>query len=127
MRIFSTRGWESSLLKGPHSAGVSEVTWSPDSKYLLSASDDCTTVIWSVEKARPVRTLEGHKNAVMCGKYSPAGNLIATGSFDETIFFWDVRAGNPIRNIKAHSAPVTGLDFSATDQQLVSCSYDGLW
>lgn len=31
-----------------HTKGISDVNWSADSRYVCSASDDCTVMVWSV-------------------------------------------------------------------------------
>jgi COMPASS component SWD3 len=33
-----------------HTGGISDIAWSSDSKFLCSASDDTTIIVWNVEK-----------------------------------------------------------------------------
>ncbi len=44
-------GKQVAMLEG-HTAGLSDVAWSSDSKYLCSGSDDTTIKIWDAEKVK---------------------------------------------------------------------------
>ena len=44
------------LIEG-HSASVRGVAWSHDSSKLLSCSDDCSSVLWSLESSDPLMIL----------------------------------------------------------------------
>ena len=113
------------ILRG-HTKGISDINWSPDSRYLCSASDDTTVMIWSVANAKCVRILRGHSNVVFCAAFSPLGTIVASGSFDETIRIWDIKNERCIRAISAHSDPISCLSFNGDGTILASCSYDGL-
>lgn len=91
-----------------HTLGVSDVSFSSDSCFLASASDDKTVRIWEIQGAPQagsnqiggekvegsVRVLRGHEGAVFCVGWNPRGDLVASGSMDETIRVWDVQKGS---------------------------------
>lgn len=80
-----------------HSAGVNDISFSPDSSFLASASDDKTIRIWEIDGADvndgSVRVLRGHLSAVFCVGWNPRGDLVASGGMDETVRVWDVQKG----------------------------------
>lgn len=52
VRIWNVRdGSLEKLLRG-HKEGISDVAWSTDSKYLVTASDDHTLIVWDFDKVR---------------------------------------------------------------------------
>lgn len=109
-----------------HSRGINEVSWSPSSGYVATASDDKTCRLWDAATGEAVVEFRGHSNFCFSVKFNPPANLLATGSFDETVKLWDVRTGDCISTIPAHSDPVTSVDFNRDGTCIVSGSHDGL-
>lgn len=110
-----------------HLAGISTISWSPDSRYLASGSDDKIIRIWDLSTGKSLPSpLVGHHNYVYSLAFSPKGNMIVSGSYDEAVFLWDVRTARLMRSLPAHSDPVSGTDFVRDGTLIVSCSSDGL-
>ena len=108
-----------------HTKGISDICWFPNGKYVCTASDDFSCIVFNTETGSKERILTGHVNFVFCVDVSSDGGLIATGSFDETIILWSSRSGNIVRKLPAHSDPVTCVCFSQDGSLLASSSYDG--
>lgn len=72
-----------------HDADVAGIAFSPDGKYLASASLDKTIGIWNVTHGRRIASLKGHEGGVLCVAFSPDGKLLASGSADTMILVWD--------------------------------------
>jgi WD40 repeat protein len=68
---------------------VSSLSFSPDGKYLASASWDGLVMIWDFVSGVVVETLKGHYFEVLSVKFSPDGKTIATASSDCTIKIWE--------------------------------------
>lgn len=98
--------------------GITEVTVSPDSKFIATGCLDNITRIWSIEgilaeastlnntaNADPViieditATLVGHTDSVYSVSFSPDSKLIYTGSLDRSVRIWKFLDGDsPLKN-----------------------------
>ncbi|KAF5658363.1 G-protein beta WD-40 repeat-containing protein [Fusarium heterosporum] len=83
--------WDSHLqtLEG-HSGTVKSLSYSPDGKFLASASDDRTVRVWNATSGTHLTTFEGHTKAIWGVKYSPDGLFLASRSADHTVRIWDM-------------------------------------
>ena len=79
-----------SVFRG-HSNWVRGVAFSPDGKFLATASQDNTARVWEVASGACVATLEGHSHRVTGVAFSPVdGKFLATASDDKTARVWEV-------------------------------------
>ncbi|MEL6945032.1 MAG: hypothetical protein AAFO82_20435, partial [Bacteroidota bacterium] len=56
-----------------HSDYVRSVSYSPNGRFLASASNDKTIKIWETSSGKLIRTLKGHSDYVRSVSYSPNG------------------------------------------------------
>lgn len=85
-----------------HTSTVSSVTFSPDGKYILSASHEGTAKIWSAETGEIVRTLKGHNDVVFSAAYSSDGTHIVTAGSDRSARIWDARGTTQKNAFRPH-------------------------
>ena len=83
-----------------HSGAVRSVTFSADSKFLLTASDDKTLKVWSLPTRKFQCSLSGHSNWVKSGVFSPDTRLALSGSDDKTVRLWDLAKRKSVRSAK---------------------------
>jgi WD40 repeat protein/nucleoside phosphorylase len=86
----ATDALQRSLLEGLD-ACVTCIAFSPDSQ-LLAIGSFKSIQLWSPERGKPLRTLDGHSHWVNGVAFSPDGKLLATASSDCTIRLWSVAA-----------------------------------
>lgn len=72
------------VLRG-HFSEISDLCWSRDEKYLVTASIDNTAILWNIEKGENIQRFEGHKNYVSGVTIDPFMNYIITQSTDKTV------------------------------------------
>ena len=95
-----------------HSGPVYSVSFDPLSgsiappKYLLSASADATTRLWSLDTMTNVVAYRGHQNPVWDVKWSPMGVYFATGSRDRTARLWSTDRTSCLRIFAGHLSDV---------------------
>lgn len=109
-----------------HTAGVSDVSFSPNGKYLASCADDETVRIWNVGTRETIRILRAHTYHVTSVRFHPKGSILVTGSSDENVRIWDIKRGKCLRTLSAHSDPISCVDLSFDGTIVASGSYDGL-
>ncbi|OQE12757.1 hypothetical protein PENFLA_c063G02943 [Penicillium flavigenum] len=123
--------WSAELqaLEG-HSNWVQSVAFAPDSRLLVSGSDDNTLRLWDTVTGRLQQTLEGHSHFVQSVGFSPDGRLLVSGSYDSTVRLWDTVTGRLQQTLEGHSHFVQSVAFSPNGRVLASGSDDNtirLW
>lgn len=88
------------IFKGHHS-DVTDLSWSPDSRFLCSASVDCRVLVWSLEEETPVHTLEGHAAWVSSVDWDPCGEFIASVAKDNTLKLWSTSSFACAKTVEA--------------------------
>ncbi|WVQ93920.1 hypothetical protein IAU59_000998 [Kwoniella sp. CBS 9459] len=83
-----------------HNKSVRTITWSPDSQWLYSGSDDHLIVLYDVRAGSKsgsggagegaVAMMQGHQSWVLKVDASPDGKLLGSGGADSLIKLWDV-------------------------------------
>lgn len=102
-----------------HDSWVRAVAWSPDGRYISSASKDGTVQIWEATNGRRVLVYHGHKADVFTVAWSSDGLHIASAGMDETLQVWEAFSGTHVctRSLKSAAQSVAwspGAQFIAT-------------
>ncbi|ADG69269.1 Serine/threonine protein kinase-related protein [Planctopirus limnophila DSM 3776] len=125
----STTYQEIATLSG-HERFIDDISFSPDSQRIASASNDMTARVWDVAKAKQICLFKGHNKLVMSVAFSPDGNRVASGGDDKTARLWDARTGQELMTFNGHEAVVSALQFSKDGTLLATGSWDStikLW
>jgi periodic tryptophan protein 2 len=109
-----------------HSASVSTVEFAKQGQVLFSASLDGTVRAFDLVRYRNFRTFTSPTPVQFCSlAVDPSGDVVCAGSLDTfEIYMWSVQTGKLLDVLSGHSAPVSGLAFSPTGNQLASSSWD---
>jgi|GEM_PF-4499478 len=108
-----------------HKDRVNAVTFSHNTAYFVSASDDRTAIIWDRNTQAPIHILNLHTDWVSDVDISPDNSLIATASFDQEIHIWKRETGDRISTLSKHTGPVISVEFSPDGKFVLSASQDG--
>ena len=111
-----------------HRAAVNQVSFSPDGKKLVTASEDGTAKVWVLQEgpiASPEKTLT-HGSSVFSAEFSPDGQYVATASRDLRARVWDAETGDPVSPPLQHSGSVDYAKFTSDGRQVITQSPDML-
>jgi WD40 repeat protein len=113
-------------------ARVSAVAFSRDGKWLVSAHDQGTVLLWDAATATEVRSFKGHEGMVHSVALSPDGKLLVTGGIDRTIRVWDVATAKELRHLGELADSIKCVAFSPDGLTVAACcgDYEGtvyLW
>ncbi|MEQ8626742.1 caspase family protein [Ekhidna sp.] len=114
------QSFQAVIQKG-HGEAVKSARFTPDGKYLISASRDKTIKIWDALSGKEIRSLFGHNHTV--NGFSLYGNTLASSSADGTAGVWDISTGEMLWRSEKFRDYVTSIDFSSDGKLLAIGSY----
>jgi WD40 repeat protein len=112
------------VLRG-HKEAVYGVAFSPDGKFVLTASGDPSIKVWQLPDGKEVKTFSGpngHKQIVLAVAVSPDGTEFATAGADNSAKIWDFPSSKHLREFaqgdlgKAVAASNDGTRIAAGDK-----------
>jgi WD40 repeat protein/serine/threonine protein kinase len=108
-----------------HRGQVWSVAWSPDGRYVASASDDGTARIWETASWRLVRTFRLSTVFKKGVSWSPDSQWLAWGACadDSAVYLWDVRS-DEVKSLRGHTSSVWTVAWSPDGKSLASAGID---
>jgi len=108
-----------------HQQAVNHISFSPDGRYIASASFDKKVKIWDGKTGRFLSTLVGHVGAVYMVAWSPDSRLLVSASKDSTLKLWDAAKGAKAKEtLPGHFDEVYALDWAPNGTSVASGSKD---
>ena len=108
-----------------HEGRVTDVAFSSDGKWIVTASDDKTARIWDAATSEVLHVLRGHTQAVLCARFSNDGKRVITGSDDTTARLWNAATGESLNiTLAGHTASVTSVAFTPDGFRALTGSKD---
>jgi ribosome assembly protein 4 len=112
-----------------HQQMVSHVCFSPDARYMASASFDKKAKIWDGKTGKFIATCTGHVGSVYQLCWSADSTFLVSASKDSTLKLWNTKGEAANKNkamhtLAGHEDEVYALDWSPNGSTLASGSKD---
>eukprot|EP00210_Caulerpa_lentillifera_P000986 g950.t1 len=95
-----------------HMQLINQVQFSPDGRWIISASFDKSIKVWDGVKGTFYASLFGHVGPVFQVSWSPDSRFFVSGSKDSTLKVWDVKKKKLAEDLPGHADEVYSVDWS---------------
>jgi tRNA A-37 threonylcarbamoyl transferase component Bud32 len=107
-----------------HKGRIAALAWSPDGKYLASASYDKTVRVWQAAHGQHYLVYRGHSGRVNDLSWSPDSKYLVSASDDQTVQIWDVTTGKAVYTYRDHAGGVNAVAWSPDGAAIASAGSD---
>ncbi len=103
---------------------MQRAAYSPDGKYIVTASWDGVASVWEVKSHNLLFPIQTNQSRLHAAAYSPDGSKIAIAGQDGTIKLWDVKTRQFLMTLTGHAGDVNSVAYSRDGRRLVSAGAD---
>ena len=111
-------------------SGINALAFSPDGRWLASATDQGLIHLRRAETGQVASVLEAHAGPVLAMAFGPDGRALVSCGADRQAVVWDVISGQATARFYAHESSVQAVAISPDGQVVATGSADGavvLW
>jgi len=117
-QIFNAQIKPDLILPIGHTSWVNFAVFSPDGKYVATASFDETTKIWEVKSGKLFRTLKFHQSSVRKVIFTSNSEKLITVS-ENKVVIWDFLQGKIVKVIDDYDNPYKSIEFCPTGNKFL--------
>uniref|UniRef100_A0A8R1HZN2 WD_REPEATS_REGION domain-containing protein n=1 Tax=Caenorhabditis japonica TaxID=281687 RepID=A0A8R1HZN2_CAEJA len=107
-----------------HMQLVNQVVFSPDTRYVASASFDKSIKLWCGRSGKYIATFRGHVGPVYQVAWSADSRLLVSGSADSTLKVFELKTRSLYYDLPGHGDAVFTVDWSPEGTKVVSGGKD---
>ena len=107
-----------------HESYVWQAAFSPDGKWVVTASADGTARVWETKTGKPVGQPLHHNDVVKSAAFGPDGQWVVMASADGTAQVWEAATGKAVGEPLRHDGVVNSAVFSPNGKWVVTASVD---
>ena len=108
-----------------HTDLVRSLAYSPDGRWLASASFDRTLILWETAAGMPRRSLRGHTHWVTAVAFSKDSRIVVSASHDESLKLWSVNDDVPPITLQPGLGAIWGMAISEDGRFLAAGGMNG--
>jgi WD40 repeat protein len=115
---------KSPVARGFHDHLANQCAFSPDGRFLATASSDYSARLWSVPELRLEVVYKHHRDDVEMVAFHPSRPLLATACRDCAVRIFDLE-GDLVAELRGHEKDVNSVDWVEDRDEVISSSDDG--
>lgn len=118
------------ILEYEHDDELNSVTFSSDSRRIVSGSTDNTVMIRSIPTGELLTHFTVHGDQVTWAEFDPSGKRVLSSSHDGTTRVWDSQTGHELTPPLQHRSEILHAEFSPDGRLIATASRDrtaGVW
>jgi transcription initiation factor TFIID subunit 5 len=73
-----------------HTGAVTAIAMSPNGKWMASAGEDKSIIVWDLNSGKSIKKMTGHTDFVYALEFSVDNQVLMSGGADCTVRIWDV-------------------------------------
>ena len=107
-----------------HQQPINFIAYSPDGRYIATASFDNSVRLWNGQTGKFIKTLRGHVQSVYQLAWSADSRLLCSSSQDSTLKIWELRTNTMKIELPGHADEVYAVDWGPDGKKVVSGGKD---